>query len=66
MKRHILLVYSIVMYAATIALLILIPTVADQPLDRTQISLLIIMGVLGLSAASLALFHYKENEHDVR
>jgi hypothetical protein len=65
MKQKILLVYSIVMYALTTTILIITPLSIDHSFDRAQISLLIIIGIIGFGAGSLALFTYKDNQSDV-
>jgi len=65
MKQKILLVYSIVMYVLTTALLVLVPLSVDHSFDRAQISLLVIIGIIGFGAGSLALFTYKDNQDDL-
>lgn len=64
MRQKIRLSYAIIMYTLTTALVVSIPLRTEQALDAGQITLLIIIGVLGYFAGSIALLTWIDGRKD--
>ena len=64
MRQKIRLYYAVIMYTLTTALVVSIPLRTEQALDTGQIKLLIIIGVLGYFAGSVALLAWIDGKRN--